>query len=200
MATGVYLGTFLAVLSTVVTPVPEETALLAAGWLARRTGASLVGVAACAWLATLIGDTGTFALGRGLLQRVLGGARLGRIVPAHWRGWADEQVARHGWRAILIGRFLVGLRGFLYFALGGSRYPFGRFLAINAAVGTMEVALIVAVGYAVGEPRPMRGRVALIDAVVIVTVVAASFVLPWIVRRRYATRLEPGHDRSQRGS
>jgi membrane protein DedA with SNARE-associated domain len=163
--------------------VPEETALLAAGWWAHHAGASILAVTGCAWAAILIGDLGTFALGRGLLHGLVGATRLGRLFPAERRRWAEEQVSRHGWRAILLARFLVGLRGFLYFALGGSRYSFRRFFAIDAAIATVEVALVVGVGYVVGASRQAQARVEVIDVFAIVALVVGSLALPWIVRR-----------------
>jgi len=191
--TRLYVAIFVAVLSTAVTPVPEETALLGAGWMAHRSGASPWLAVACAWAAILVGDVGTFALGRGLLRGAVGAARLDRLFPAARRRWAEEKVARHGWRAILLARFLVGLRGFLYFALGGSRYPFGRFVALDAAIGTVEVALVVGVGWVVGASRHERARVEVIDIVVIAVLLVASFALPWIVRR-WSRRRRPTNE------
>jgi membrane-associated protein len=172
------------VLSTAVTPVPEEAALLAAGWFARESHVSLPVVVVCAWSAILAGDVATFALGRGLLQRFIGSERLRRIFPAQRRAWANLQVARRGWRGILMARFLVGLRGFLYFALGGSRYPIRRFFSIDAAVGLIEVSLVVAIGYFVGATRGSRRDVEIIDALAI-AILGASFALPHLVRKFY---------------
>lgn len=171
-------------LSTAVTPIPEETALLAAGWLAHRSGASFVVVLACAWAAILAGDIGTFALGRGALRGLIGSARLRRLFPARRSAWAEDQVARRGWRAILLARFLVGLRGFLYFALGCSSYPFRRFLALDAAIGAVEVGLVVGVGYFIGAGRGARRGIEIVDAVTLLVLIA-SVVVPIVVRRRF---------------
>jgi membrane protein DedA with SNARE-associated domain len=177
-----YLTTFVAVLSTAVTPVPEETVLLGAGWLAHLQRASLVVVIVCAWVAILAGDTATFALGRGLVRGVARSRWLLRVMPPERRAWADREVARHGGRAILLARFLIGLRGFLYFALGGSPYPFRRFLAVDAAVGAVEVALVVVAGWFVGATRRARAGLQLVDLIA-VAVIVVTLALPWLLRR-----------------
>jgi membrane-associated protein len=175
-----YVATFFGVLSTAVTPMPEETALLAAGWLAHRSGARLVAVIACACAAIILGDVGTFLLGRGVFRRV--GQRIGRWFPGQGRVWADTKVARHGWRAILLARFLIGMRGLLYFALGASRYPFRRFLALDLVVAVAEVSLVVGVGYGLGAGKHARARIERID-VFAIAVVVASLIVPWLIQR-----------------
>lgn len=178
----VYLAAFVGVLPTALTPVPEETALLAAGWFARRADASLVVVTACAWAAIVIGDVATFALGRALVRGLAGTSRLQRLFPPRRRQWAEDKVARHGWRAILLARFLVGMRVFLYLALGGSGYSFRRFVVLDAVVGVVEVAMVVGGGWLVGVSRHARERVEIVDGVAMLLIVG-SLVVPWLVHR-----------------
>src|SRR4029077_20431165 len=52
----VYLTIFFGTLSTVFVPVPEEAALLGAGYAVRLGDASLAGCLAATWLAVMIGD------------------------------------------------------------------------------------------------------------------------------------------------
>src|ERR1700761_3639198 len=69
-----YLGIFLATLSTVFVPVPEEATLLGAGYAVRLGGAGLAGALAAfgaAWLAVMIGDAFSYFVGRELLGRAL---------------------------------------------------------------------------------------------------------------------------------
>ncbi len=153
----IYAAIFLATLGTVFLPIPEEAALLAAGYAARLGRAGLVGCAAAAWLAVMIGDVMSYLVGRVLLARLLR-TRLGtRMLPEERRAWAERMVAAQGWRAVVVARFLVGLRGFVYFAVGASPFSFTRFLAVNAAAGVVEVGGLVAVGFAFGELRTSLG-------------------------------------------
>jgi membrane protein DedA with SNARE-associated domain len=180
----VLLLLFLATLSTVVLPVPEEATLLGAGYAARLGQAPLAGCIAATWLAVMIGDTSAYCVGRFLLARLLR-TRFGRrMVPEARRAWAEGLVARHGARAVVIARFLVGLRGVVYFAVGAARYPFARFLGVNAAAAVVEVGALVSVGFGLGELRARVG--AGVDVAAAVVLVAALFG-PLVVRRTIRT-------------
>jgi undecaprenyl-diphosphatase len=177
-----YAAIFLATLSTVVVPVPEEATLLAAGYAARLGRVSLPGAVAAGWLAVMIGDTMGYVIGRALLARLLR-TRLGRrMLPESRRAWAERLVARHGVRAILVARFLVGLRGFVYFAVGASRYPFGRFLVVNGAAGALEVGGLVAIGFAFGALHERAG--AAVDLAAAALLAVALFG-PLLLRGRW---------------
>jgi membrane protein DedA with SNARE-associated domain len=178
------LTIFFATLSTVVLPVPEEATLLAAGYAVRLGRTSLVAGALAAWLAVMIGDTIAYFVGRALLARALR-TRAGRaLLPEARRAWAEELVAGHGARAIVLGRFFVGVRGFIYFAVGASRFPFARFLAVDSAAGVVEVGGLVAVGFGLGELRVRVGTG--IDLAAAAVLLAAFFgpLLVRLVRRR----------------
>jgi membrane protein DedA with SNARE-associated domain len=153
----IYAGIFLATLSTVFLPVPEEATLLAAGYWARLGRGSLAGCAAAAWLAVMAGDAFAYFVGRELLGRALRTRWGVRVFPEARRVWAERLVAEHGVRAVLVARFLVGLRGFVYFAIGSSRFPFARFLVVDAAAGVVEVGGLVAVGFGFGVLHARTG-------------------------------------------
>src|SRR4029077_3370895 len=78
-ATGTSWAIFAVVLSTLVVPLPEELALLGAGYLARVGAVPLAGAYLSALAGVLIGDTLTFLLGRGLLPKFLS-SRWGREI------------------------------------------------------------------------------------------------------------------------
>lgn len=176
----VYLTIFLGTLSTTFVPVPEEAALLGAGYAARLGHASLAGCVAATGLAVMIGDTLSYFVGRELLGRLLR-TRVGqRMLPEPRRAWAERLVLGQGARAIVLARFLVGLRGFIYFAVGASRYPFARFLAIDAMAALAEVGGLVSVGFGFGELRARVGTG--VDLAAAAVLVIALFA-PLIVKR-----------------
>jgi membrane protein DedA with SNARE-associated domain len=179
---------FLATLSTVVLPVPEEATLLAAGYAVRLGQASFAGGLGAAWLAIMLGDTSAYFFGREVLWRALRTRWAQALFPATQRAWGEKLVTDHGARAIVIGRFLVGLRAFVYFAVGASRFPFGRFLAVDAAVAVVEVGVLVAVGFGLGELRARVG--AGIDLAVAAVLLVALFG-PLLVRLRRKAQPEP---------
>lgn len=176
-----YLAIFLATLSTVFVPLPEEATLLGAGYAARVGDVTLPGAVAAGLLAVVLGDSLSYVVGRLLLVRVLT-TRVGqRLVPEHWRAWGERFVAGHGARAVVVARFLVGLRGFVYFAVGASRYPFGRFLLVDALAGVAEVGGLVGLGFGFGEIREHAGTARAVDLAV-AAVLALTLFGPLVVR------------------
>ncbi len=186
-----YDAIFLATLSTCALPVPEESALLAAGYAARLGSVRFAGAAAAAWAAVMIGDTLGYAIGRFFLASLLRTRAGRRVFPEAWREWAEAMVARHGDRAVFLARFLVGVRGFVYFAVGAGRHPFGRFLLVNAAAGALEVCAIVGLGFALGAVREEHATAArAVDAAVAVILLATLFG-PSVVKYATRRRLRP---------
>lgn len=183
-----YAVIFLGTLSTVFVPIPEEATLLAAGYAARLGSVTFWGAVLAAWAACMLGDGFSYFIGRVLLARVLR-TRLGqRLVPERWRSWGERLVAQHGDRAVVVARFLVGLRGFVYFAVGASRYRFGRFLVVDALAGIAEVGGLVALGFGFGELREKVGReVDLFAAAVLALALFGPLVVRHFVARSRST-------------
>ena len=181
------LAIFGAVLSTLVLPLPEELALLGAGWWAHAGALPLWAAWMAAWLAIVAGDTASYLIGRSFLPSLLR-SRLGkRVVSPDLRRWGERLVQRHGFRAILLGRFLVALRGPVYLAIGGSKYPLLRFELINGTVGLLEVALLVGLGYEFGRSTVLAHEVRFIEIAVAV-LVGAVLILPPILKWRLVRR------------
>jgi len=177
------LAIFSAVLSTLVLPVPEELTLLGAGFWAQTGALPLWAAWLSAWLAIVVGDTASYLLGRGFLPRLLQ-TRFGRrVVSPDLRTWAEELVRRNGFRAIVIGRFLVGLRGPVYLAIGASKYSFLRFELINGAVGLVEVALLVGLGYRFGESARLAHEIRWIELGLAI-LLAGILVVPLFLKSR----------------
>jgi membrane-associated protein len=171
----------LAALSTIVLPLPEEGVLLAAGYAVRIGRATLAGCIGVTLLAVLLGDVSGYLMGRMLLGPVLR-TKLGqRVLPEEGRRWAERLVEDPGARAVIVARFLVGLRGLVYFAVGASRYPFVRFLAVDAAAGLVEVGALVTLGFAFGV---LRARVGAAVDLAVAAVLLLMLFAPLLVRRR----------------
>jgi membrane protein DedA with SNARE-associated domain len=133
------------------------------------------------------GDSTTYLIGRSFLPALLR-TRIGsRVVSPELREWAEDLVQRHGFRAILLGRFLVALRGPVYLAIGASKYPALRFTLINSAVGTLEVALLVGLGYVFGRSTRLAHEVRWVEvavALAMAAILVAPPVLKWRLLRR----------------
>ncbi len=141
-------------------PFPGEALLLAAAaWAAARHHSLVLviffgfaGATAGADLGYLLGYRG----GRPFVERF--GSVL-HIRPDHLAR-AELFFARHGDKAVLASRFLLGLRTWGSMLAGMSRMPFWRFQIFSALGGLLWAILIGCAGYILG------GNLALLEAII----------------------------------
>ena len=167
-------------------PFPGEALLLAAAaWAATRHHSLLlviffgfVGATAGADLGYWLGYRG----GRPFVERF---GNLFRIRPEHIAR-SELFFARHGDKAILAARFVLGLRTWGSMLAGMSRMPFWRFQAFSALGGLAWAAVIGTAGYVLGSNLAALeailrdigiGGLALILLIVLVLVVARQRAL-----------------------
>lgn len=132
----VFLGTFL----------EGETVLIMAGFLAHQGYLKFDFILLAAFCGTLLGDQFYYYVGRThgaafLERRGLGGA-VQKV-----RRWLD----RRGVLLVLGFRFLYGLRTAAPLVIGASRFPFGRYLALNAIGAAVWCVVIGGMGYLFGQ-------------------------------------------------
>jgi membrane-associated protein len=184
------LAIFGAVLSTLVLPLPEELALMGAGWWAHQGALPLWAAWVSATAANVVGDTVSYFIGRFFLDRLLRSRFGKRLVSPELRDWGEEFVKRHGFWAIVLGRFLVALRGPVYFAIGASRVPLLRFELINTIVALIEGAALVWLGYVFVQStrvsHEVRWAEIAIGAVLLLVLVIPALVKWRLTRRRRA--------------
>ena len=120
-------------------PLPGETTLLAASYLAATGHLSLPLVIGSAALGAIAGDSLGYFVGRRAGRRFL--ERYGRYVSITPEKLirADDLFARHGAKTVFFGRFVALLRVLAGPLAGASRMPYRRFLAANVA-GTVTWA------------------------------------------------------------
>jgi membrane-associated protein len=158
--------------------------LLVGGVAAERGDASLPLVIVLATAAAVAGDVVSLLLGR----------RLGRpFLELHGRRFrvGAEQVekvdaffARHGGKAIVIGRFTGFLRATLPFVAGSSGLTVRRLLPFSVVSALIWTSLFTGIGYAFSESAETAGDTATRVALVAVLLVAVFF----IVRARFSRR------------
>jgi membrane protein DedA with SNARE-associated domain len=177
----------LGMLSTLFLPLPEELALLGAGYVAHSGTLPLWLAWLASWAGIIVGDTSSYLIGRSFLPALLR-SRIGkRFVSADLREWAEDLVSRHGFRAILLGRFLVALRGPVYLAIGAAKYPLARFELLNGGVGLVEVAILVGLGYVFGRSTRVEHRAVWLEIAVAV-IMALILVIPPLFKWRMVKR------------
>lgn len=134
---GYWVVFFGVMLENAGVPVPGETVLIFAGFLAYQGGVRLDRAIATAILGATIGDSLGYCLGR------YGGTtfveKYRKRLPFFSRRFdhARALFMKHGQWAVFVGRFITGLRVFAGILAGLFRMPYLRFLLFNftGAVG-----------------------------------------------------------------
>jgi membrane protein DedA with SNARE-associated domain len=163
---------------------PGELAVVLGGVLAGRGQMELPLLVAVVWAAAVAGDACGFLLGRGLGRPFLirHGARLG-ATPARLAR-VDRFFARHGAKAIVIGRFVGIVRAMGPFTAGASGMRPVRFLAADVVGAGLWAGAFTGLGYvfagSLGALLDALHRAQLAAAVAL----AAALVVAVVVRRR----------------
>lgn len=166
--------------------VPGETLVIVAGVMASAGVLDPVAAMAVAAAGGVLGDSIGYELGRRLGRRWIErhGGRFG--VRRRTLTRVDRLFARHGGKAVLLGRFVGFLRAMAPFVAGSSRMPYRSFLAYNAAGAVIWAVATVFLGMALGESWRVAerwiGRAGLVAGVAV-----ALAVVVWL-RRRSARR------------
>ena len=145
---------------------------------------------AVAVVGAIIGDNVGYTLGRHLGRPWL--ERHGHLVGMHGGVLVrvDLLFARHGGKAVLIGRFIGFLRAMAPFVAGASRMPYLAFVTYNTPGATLWGIGFVLLGYFLGESWTVAERwVGRIGVVLGVLVVVG--VVVWFRRTRHRDPTAP---------
>ncbi|TWT47295.1 DedA family protein [Botrimarina hoheduenensis] len=149
-----YLGivAFLALCGCGI-PVPEEAPLVLAGVLSSQgTLKPWLAFSACL-SGALLGDSMMYFIGRRLGHSWLTQHKsVARFINADKEEMFEHAVGRHGFKVLLLTRFLVGVRGPVYYAAGAAKVPYLRFLLWDLVSATLVVGVVFGLGYRFGEP------------------------------------------------
>jgi undecaprenyl-diphosphatase len=166
--------------------LPEETLVLASGFLARQGLLDLEAVIAVVAVGAMIGDNVGYRLGARLGRTWLlrQGARVG-IRPARLVR-VEAFFARHGTNAVFLGRFVGMVRTLIPFVAGAAHMPYRQFLGYDALGAILSTATFTVLGYALGASWYLvEGWIGRTSTAVAGAVVALA-VLTWLWRRRRA--------------
>jgi membrane protein DedA with SNARE-associated domain len=127
--------------------IPGETALIVAGVVAGQGQIDIVLLIAIAWTFAVLGDLTGYALGR----------RLGRPFLVHHGprfGISEERVhqvdaffAKHGGKAIFVGRFVGLVRSLSPFLAGSSGMQLRRFVPYDVLGAGLQSSFLCLIGY-----------------------------------------------------
>lgn len=188
IATWGYLGIFLFVfIGNLGIPVPEETVMIVAGFVAGREILDIRAVYAVVFLSAVTGDCCGFLIGRTGGQRLL--ARLATRFEFARRRYDRLQIffQTHGAKAVFMARFIAGVRFMAGPMAGAAGMPFAQFLGWNVMGAMVWCSIVVTVGYLVGDELYDVIRMSHLASrgteLAIALVVIALFVVWWRERR-----------------
>jgi membrane protein DedA with SNARE-associated domain len=183
-----YAAIFLAViLGNMGLPVPEETALALAGYLAARGVMRLPAALATGVISAVIGDNLGYWVGRRYGRVAIERYERGLFVSPERLPRVADIMARYGALAVFVARFVAGLR-FLAGPLAGAMgMPPLRFTLANALGAVLYVPYATGIGYAVGYGagdliQRLVGRAEPV-AIVGIVVLTLAFVARRLLRR-----------------
>jgi len=132
-------------------PVPGETALIACSVLASQGTLSIVAVAIVGVLAAIVGDNLGYWAARKGGRRLLTRHRLTRPYAEKYLPRGERFFAKHGGKAVFLGRFVAVLRVTAAWVAGISHMRWWRFLAWNAAGGIVWATAVSVIAYYLGD-------------------------------------------------
>ncbi len=170
-------------------PIPGETTLIVAAYLARpeQHRYSLWSVIVVAASGAIVGDNVGYWLGR------VGGRRLierwsftarhaAKVLPP-----AERYFERHGPKTVFIGRFVALLRVTAAWVAGISHMPWWKFLLWNAAGGIAWAAAVSVLSYEAGKAvAEAVNRYGLYAVIGLIALAVVGFVALRLWRRRRA--------------
>ena len=161
---------------------PGEIAVLLGGVLAFQHRVPLPAVLAAAIGGAIIGDSAGYLVGRRWGRRLLHGS-IGRVVKHDHIDRAERLLARHGGKAVFIGRFTAALRALIPGLAGMAKLPYRSFLVYNVAGGTLWAGAFVLLGYAAGTSWRRVEAVAKDASLLVLLALAAGGAIVLVARR-----------------
>lgn len=147
-----YLLVFAAVfLDNAGLPLPGELALLAFGFLARTGHVSVSWGVIVAAVGAMAGDTLGYWLGRASGLRLLRTYCRMTLGSGECVNKAVAYYQRFGPIAVLVGRFVIGVRAFLMPLAGSARVPYPQFVLFDAVGALVWSSVFIVGGYVLGN-------------------------------------------------
>jgi membrane protein DedA with SNARE-associated domain len=154
----IFLGAMLESAAFLDLVIPGESLVLVTGVLAAQGVLDLDVLIVTVAIGAVLGDSIGYEMGR----------RLGRRALLHVGGYfglnnapidnADAFFARHGSKAIFLGRFVGLARAIVPFLAGSSRMPYRKFFPYNVSGAALWASAVVLLGYFLGASWQIAER------------------------------------------
>jgi membrane protein DedA with SNARE-associated domain len=175
-------------------PLPGETAVIFAGLAASQGRFSIVLVIIVAAAGAIIGDNIGFVIGRRGGRQLL--ERPGRFYAERQRVLriGDPFFAKHGPKAVFLGRWITGLRVWTSWLAGASDMRWPTFLAWNALGGTCWATSVSLAAYYGGNgAKKVIGQIGLYGGIAagVLIVLVGGYVWWRLKQRRESADVVP---------
>jgi undecaprenyl-diphosphatase len=130
--------------------IPGEIGVVLGGVMANQHKLPLAAVLIASVLGAVVGDTIGYWVGRRWGETLLSKIPNRILKPKHITA-AEDSIRKFGAKSVFVGRFTAALRALVPGLAGMSRLAYGRFLAWNAAGGTLWAVGFVMLGYLAGS-------------------------------------------------
>lgn len=186
---GVMVAIFLiAYIENIFPPAPSDVLLVFAGTLIGIGTVGFVPSLITATLGSTLGFVTAYAAGRYFEKEVIEG-RLSRWLPVDTFAKVETLFRKYGYGVIIANRFLAGTRAIVSFFAGMSRMSFVPTTLLCAVSATVWNILLLWLGKSLGGNWRQAGSYLATYSTVItvfLAVVAAIFLLRWLLKRRKA--------------
>ncbi len=183
--------------------IPGETGIIVGGVVAGQGEINIIALIAIAWTAAFLGDMTGYALGRRLGRPFLleYGPRFG--LSRQRVEMAESFFARHGGKAIFIGRFVGIVRSLSPFLAGSSRMELKRFVPYEILGSGLQTTMLCLIGFffwrSLDQVLALVKQGALALGATIAIIVAVVIAVRWIRnpenRSQINQWLDDHHDR-----
>ncbi|HEY7342860.1 MAG TPA: DedA family protein [Ktedonobacterales bacterium] len=177
--------------------LPGGTLALLGAFYARQGTLDLAWVIFFAWMGTVLGYHADYLLGRFALGKVMlrwGDSRLGRRMRLAGRLRLGRRLlAKYGGRAILLSHIVGHIRSFVALSAGATRMSYRRFLSFELVAALLWNTAFCLIGYLAGAEYDRILTIVeragwIIAGVVVLAILVWKVALPWLRKRRHATR------------
>ncbi|MFE0024045.1 DedA family protein [Amycolatopsis sp. NPDC059021] len=172
-------------------PIPSELVLPLAGFSASRGTFGLAGALFWTTLGSVAGAVIVYYLGL-LLGRERTRRLLGRIPLVKTSDFdrTEAWFARHGGKAVFLGRMVPIFRSLISLPAGIERMPFGRFLLLTTVGSLLWNTAFVVAGYLLGESWHLVDRYAEVFQYLVIAAVVLALGLFVFFRLRERSRAD----------
>lgn len=176
-------------------PVPEDTILLAAGYLAHADVVNIYLILPLSYVGILCGDFLLYYFGRRYGQKLINHPKFLKLVPVRRIDKVRRGFQRWGHWMVFFARFLVGFRSPTFLLSGVMKMPFKEFAIIDCLGALISVPLFVGLGYLFGTHveglREDIGRIKSWIIAAVIILLALFFLWGWLKSRKEDADFKP---------